>query len=117
MTPLALGPKGDLGGQGGALSTLVASPQHCGMDGCEFCAIWLGPGLPGDQRRDDAFSACFDSAPMEETDIVGAPVLRLKLKSDKPVAHIAVRLNYIHPDGASTRITWGVAEPPPSRKP
>ncbi len=86
----------------------LSSPQDCGMDAGEFCAIWLGPELPGDQRRDDALSACFDSTPMPQTDIVGAPVLRLRVAADKPVAQVAVRLNHIHPDGASTRITWGV---------
>jgi predicted acyl esterase len=95
-------------GQGGDFAVTLASPQDCGMDGGEFCAIWLGPEMPGDQRRDDALSACFDSAPMAATDIVGAPVLRLRLSSDKPVAQVAVRLNHVHPDGAATRITWGV---------
>lgn len=95
-------------GQGGAFSQTLCSPQDCGLDGGEFCAIWLGPEMPGDQRRDDALSACFDSAILEETDIVGAPVLTLRLSSDKPMAQVAVRLNHIHPDGAATRITWGV---------
>jgi uncharacterized protein len=103
-----LGPGGTLGGDGGPLAVTVASPAHCGMDGGEFCAIWLGPEMPGDQRGDDALSACFDSAPLGQTDIVGAPVLRLRLIADRPVAQIAVRLNHLHPDGASTRITWGV---------
>lgn len=95
-------------GQGGAFAIPLSSPQDCGMDGGEFCAIWLGPEMPGDQRRDDALSACFDSAPFDQTDIVGAPVLTLTLSSDRPLAQIAVRLNHLHPDGASTRITWGV---------
>lgn len=85
----------------------VASPMTCGMEGGEFCAIWLGPEMPGDQRPDDALSACFDSAPMAQTDIVGAPVLLLRLRADRPLAQVAVRLNHLHPDGASTRITWG----------
>ena len=103
---LPLGP-GVLG-QGGDFATLVQSPQHCGKDGGEFCAIWLGPEMPGDQRHDDALSACFDSAPMEQTDILGAPRLRLRLRCDKSQAQLAVRLCHVHPDGASTRITWGV---------
>lgn len=86
----------------------LASPQHCGAEGGEFCAIWLGPEMPGDQRTDDAFSACFDTAPMAATDIVGAPVLKLRIASDRPQTQLAVRLNHVHPDGASTRITWGV---------
>lgn len=99
---------GKLGQGAGAFETLLASPQHCGAAGGEFCAIWLGPEMPGDQRGDDALSACFDSGPMAATDIVGAPVLRLRLSSDKPLAQVAVRLNHVHPDGAATRITWGV---------
>ncbi|PSJ58321.1 CocE/NonD family hydrolase [Kumtagia ephedrae] len=89
--------------------TPVASPQDCGMDGGEYCAIWLGPEMPGDQRADDAKSVCFDTRPLGASiDIVGAPVIRLTLSADKPVALVAVRLCDVHPDGASTRITYGV---------
>ncbi len=108
---LPLGP-GMLGGDPIArdkdFRVTLSSPQDCGMSSGEYCAIWLGPEMPGDQRRDDACSACFDTGPMAAVDIVGAPVLRLRLASDKPLAQIAVRLNHIHPDGAATRITWGV---------
>ncbi len=114
VTPLAFGP-GSMGGPGrigpapAPFAVTVASPQDCGMDSGEFCAIWLGPEMPGDQRRDDALSACFDGEPLAEAaDIVGAPVVRLRLSADRPVAQVAVRLNHIHPDGAATRITWGV---------
>ena len=93
----------------GPLSASVASPADCGADSGEYCAIWLGPEMPGDQRRDDALSICFDAEPAEaETDIVGAPEVRLTLTSDQPQAQIAVRLCDVHPDGASTRITYGV---------
>ena len=102
-------------GQGALLAapelfqSLVASPQHCGMDAGEYCAIWLGPEQPGDQRADDALSACFDSAPLEQaTAITGAVRVTLTLASDRPQAQIAVRLCHVHPDGASTRITYGV---------
>jgi putative CocE/NonD family hydrolase len=89
--------------------TTVASPQDCGMDGGEYCAIWLGPELPGDQRADDGKSVCFDTAPLASSiDIVGAPVVALSLSADRPVAMVAVRLCDVHPDGASTRITYGV---------
>jgi hypothetical protein len=91
------------------MNIIVASPQDCGMDGGEYCAIWLGPEMPGDQRSDNARSACFTSAILaEDTDIVGAPRVRLRLCADAPAAQIAVRLNHIHPDGAATRITYGV---------
>lgn len=92
----------------GNFSHLVASPQDCGMMGGEYCAIWLGPEMPGDQRRDDALSICYDTVLDEPIDIVGAPEIKLTLSSDKPVAMVAVRLCDVHPDGASTRITYGV---------
>lgn len=79
------------------------------MAGGEYCAIWLGPELPGDQRIDDEKSVCFHTPPLGgRTDIVGAPVLRLKLSADRPRAMVAVRLCDVQPDGASTRITYGV---------
>ena len=98
-----------LGMNAAKLSEVVKSPQTCGAASGEYCAIWLGPEMPGDQRGDDAFSACFTSEPLQEQmDIVGAPKLQLRLSSDKPASQIAVRLNHIHPDGAATRITYGV---------
>ena len=103
-------------GQGNTLNTdstrindILSSPQTCGMSSGEYCAIWLGPEMPGDQRGDDALSLCYDSAPLsEECDIVGAVKVNLRLSSDTSDGQIAVRLNHIHPDGASTRITYGV---------
>ncbi|MEL6451947.1 MAG: CocE/NonD family hydrolase [Pseudomonadota bacterium] len=98
-----------LGATQGSLHRTVASPQTTGADAGEYCAIWLGPELPGDQRRDDAHSATFDSAPLaDDLAVTGAPMIRLSLSADAPVAQIAVRLNHVHPDGASTRITYGV---------
>ena len=89
--------------------TIIASPQDCGLAGGEYCAIWLGPELPGDQRVDDAKSVCFDSEPLDAPlDIVGAPVISLTLSADRPRAMVAVRLCDVQPDGASTRITYGV---------
>ena len=102
-------PGGILAGQSADLSDVIASPQTCGAAGGEYCAIWLGPEMPGDQRCDDAMSACYTSAALaSDLDIVGAPKVTLRLSADKPAAQIAVRLNHVHPDGASTRITYGV---------
>jgi uncharacterized protein len=104
---LSLGP-GTLGAAA-PFATTVASPAHCGLAGGEFCAMHWGPELPGDQRRDDALSACFDTAPLAAArTIVGRPRVTLTLAADRPAAQIAVRLCDLHPDGASTRITYGV---------
>ena len=91
------------------LAATVASPAHCGAEAGEYCAIWLGPEMPGDQRADDALSATFDTEPLDwDMDIVGAPQITLTLASAQPQAQIAVRLNHVHPDGASSRSTYGV---------
>ena len=53
--------------------------------------------------------ATFDTAPLaDDYDIVGAPRISFNLTSDRPHGQIAARLNHVHPDGASARITYGV---------
>ncbi len=92
----------------GDLCACVDSPAHTGADAGEYCAIWLGPELPGDQRRDDVLSTCFDTARLErDMEICGAVKLTLSV-SALYTGQIAVRLNHIYPGGASTRITYGV---------
>jgi putative CocE/NonD family hydrolase len=87
----------------------INSPQTCGAHSGEYCAIWLGPELPDDQRSDDALSVVFKSEPLNaQRDIVGAPQITLTLSSDTPQGQIAVRLLDIQPNGASARITYGV---------
>lgn len=87
----------------------INSTQICGLSGGEYCAIWLGPEWPGDQRFDDSLSLCFDSKHMFlREDIIGAPEIELKIKVAKPHGQIAVRLCDVAPDGSSTRITYGI---------
>jgi hypothetical protein len=65
--------------------------------------------MPGDQRPDDGRSVNFDSSPLETGfEILGAPVVRLTLSADRPRAFLAVRLNEVAPDGASTRVSYGL---------
>ncbi|TYR30285.1 CocE/NonD family hydrolase [Mesorhizobium microcysteis] len=105
LRSLSLG--GDLRSED-ALPATVASPQDTGLASGEYCAIWLGPEMPGDQRDDDAKSLCFDMEVSDDIEIVGAPVIGLKLSADKPSAMVAVRLCDVRPDGASTRISYGL---------
>jgi len=95
--------------KGRATKLAHQSPQNVGGDGGEYCIIWLGPEFSGDQRHDDSGSLTFDSAPLAKPmDLVGAPELTLKFSADRPVAHVAVRLNSIWPDGAVSRLTYAV---------
>ncbi len=87
----------------------ISSPHHCGIYGGEYCAIWLGPDLPGDQRADDALSACFDTSLFAHAiDIVGAPTVTMAVACDRPNGQLAIRLCDVAPDGTSARITYGV---------
>lgn len=64
---------------------------------------------PTDQREDDAGSLVWVTEPLaERVEILGAPRLRLRVASDTPLALVAVRLNDVAADGASTRVTVGL---------
>ena len=64
---------------------------------------------PGDQREDDARSLCFDSGALDTAiEILGAPTVTLALEVDRTTAFICVRLCDVAPDGASTRVSFGL---------
>ena len=96
---------------GDAIERPLRSPENTGTMAGEYCAIWLGPDLPGDQRSDDAFSLTIDGPALEEPVVLlGAPRVHLHLTADRPHAQIAVRLNAINLDGSVERITYGVLD-------
>lgn len=87
----------------------IETDTNCGAGFGEFFPFGFGPGeLPDDQTSDDALSLCYDTAAVEETtDIVGAPLLNLRLSADQRRAQIAVRLCDLRPDGTSALIAHG----------
>lgn len=88
---------------------IVASSLSTGTAFGEWCPYGLAGELPGDQRPDDGRSVCFDTEPLaDRVEIFGAPVVTLELSSDKPSAMIAVRLEDVAPDGASTHVSYGL---------
>jgi len=87
----------------------ICSPQSTGVSGGSWCGFGLEGEMPTDQREDDARSLVFDSEPLtERLEILGAPVLRLSLRSDEPRGLLAARLESVAPDGASARVTYGL---------
>jgi len=101
---------GRLGGAEMSQPVRVETHAICGRGFGEYFPFGFGPGeLPDDQRADDALSACFDTAPLNEAmTILGAPRVQVSLSSDKPFGQIAVRLCDVAADGASTLITYGL---------
>ena len=76
------------------------------------CAGALPWGQPSDQRVDDARSLTYDwpiggdgVAPGE---VLGSPRVALRVRSSTPVAHVAVKLCDVFPDGTSVLITRGM---------
>jgi putative CocE/NonD family hydrolase len=87
----------------------LASPETAGLCAGDWLSFGTTPEEPVDQREDDAKSLVFDSEPLaSRVELLGAAAVELDLASDKPNAIIAVRLCDVHPDGAATRITYGI---------
>jgi len=58
---------------------------------------------------DDLRSLVFDSEPLsEDLEILGNPLVKLRLSASEPVAKVAVRLNEVTPDGRSWSVSYGI---------
>jgi len=109
-TPLALHPDGRLGGDAPAEAALaIRSPVFSGEAAGKWCSYAVPGDQPVDQRIDDGGALVFETAPLAgPLEIAGDPVARLVIASDRPLANIAVRLSDVAPDGAATRVSYGV---------
>ena len=90
--------------------TSITSPQTTGQCTPFFGSNGSGgPEDPPDQRFDDATSACFDGAVLDEAFVIlGAPVVTLVVASDQENAFICVRLNEVLPTGESLQVSYGI---------
>jgi putative CocE/NonD family hydrolase len=102
--------EGTLGaGAAATAPVVIATPQHAGEEGGAWCAYGSGHEGPGDQRRDDGLSVCFDSVPLRERmEILGAAELEAMVTVDASNAVLIARLCDVAPDGASLRVSYGV---------
>jgi uncharacterized protein len=90
-------------------SLKIKSPLNVGLFGGKWCSYSESTDLPTDQREEDGGALVFDSPVLEEDyEILGKPVLKLKLKSDKPVSQVAVRISDVGTDGRATRVSFGL---------
>jgi hypothetical protein len=107
---LALTGAGGLAEDGGpSFALAISSPEDTGMTAGYQCSYGIGPDLSDDQAEDDRRSLCFDSAPLErDIELLGEPVVQMRVSSDEAQAQIAVRLCAIAPDGSSLRMCYGV---------
>jgi putative CocE/NonD family hydrolase len=65
--------------------------------------------LPRDQSPDDARSRVFDTPPLPaKLEMLGAGVFKVRVRADRPVAHLAIRLCEVTPEGSSWLVTYGL---------
>ncbi|MEC9330177.1 MAG: CocE/NonD family hydrolase [Pseudomonadota bacterium] len=87
----------------------ICSPLDCGTASGEYFTLKPDSELAGDQRPDDAGSLLFDSERLTTAvEILGRPVMGLRVSIDRPIGLLAIRLLDVHPDGTSFRVSWGV---------
>jgi len=105
---LTEGRLGDAAGPAAELLT-IASPQTVGLAAGKWCPYGLEADEPDDQRIEAGGSLVFDTAIVEEPfDLLGAPLVRLKIAADRPNALVAAVLSEVLPDGRATRLTYGL---------
>jgi hypothetical protein len=97
---------------GAKAALALCSPQTTGLSAGEWCPYGLGkvaPEQPLDQRLDDGGSLVFLSAPLDrQLLLVGDPAANLALAVDRPAAFVAVVVSDVAPDGAATKVTYGL---------
>ncbi|MEU1320596.1 CocE/NonD family hydrolase [Streptomyces tibetensis] len=94
--------------EGGAAMT-VRSPLSVGQFAGKWASYNAPPDLPYDQREEDGGSLVFDTEPLTEpVEILGSPSVELDLSVSEPVAMVAARLSDVSPDGAATRVSYGI---------
>jgi putative CocE/NonD family hydrolase len=87
----------------------VESPLSVGQFAGKWASYNAPPDLPYDQREEDGGSLVFDTDELtERCEILGAPIVRLEMSADKPIAMVAARLSDVAPDGRATRVTYGL---------
>jgi putative CocE/NonD family hydrolase len=104
MVPGKLTPDGS-----GAGHARVHTLQSHGISAGNWCPYGANADKDWDQQRDDGLATCFDSEPLRERiEILGAPVLEVRLAADQPNAILCARLCDVAPDGTSLRVSYGL---------
>jgi putative CocE/NonD family hydrolase len=86
----------------------VRGHEGNGADAGQWCPYGAPADYPGDQRGEDALGLCFTSEPLgERVEVLGTPIVTLELASDRPQAHVALRLTDVAPDGSSLLVARG----------
>lgn len=102
--------RGALGDEPGAAErVMLLGVQHCGETAGVWCANGLEDEMATDQRPDDARSLTFTTGPLDDpVEILGRPVVTVRLRVDRPLALVSARLEDVAPGGASLLVCWAL---------
>ena len=110
-TGLALGDAepGGLAHNSGSGSDQMIVRGDVGTTAWISCAGGMPWGQSSDQRPDEAFSLTYTWDPLEEDlEILGHPVLRVRLWCDRQVAYLSAKVCDVFPDGTSSLVVRGM---------
>jgi putative CocE/NonD family hydrolase len=92
----------------GAKSAKVSGAAVVGLGKVEWVPF-APTELPMEQSMDDAHSVVFDTAPLAaDLEMMGAGALKVRVAATKPVAHLAIRICEVTPEGKSWLVTYGI---------
>jgi uncharacterized protein len=107
--PLLDGALGAAGGAAGSSKRRLHPLQTVGLTAGKWCPYGYNSDQSRDQRGEEGGQLLFDSVPLaEDVETLGFPELELAIASDRPEALLAATLCEIMPDGAVTRISYGI---------
>jgi uncharacterized protein len=87
----------------------VVGDPLAGSDAGAWCPYGRPTDFPPDQRAEDGRSLSFTTAVLTESlEILGRPVVTLRLSADRPLALVAARLCDVSPEGRSLLVTRGL---------
>ncbi|WP_292544141.1 CocE/NonD family hydrolase [Mesorhizobium sp.] len=87
----------------------ICSRQTAGLSSGAWCDYGTIPTQPIDQRTEGGNALIFETEPLTEAlEILGFPELEVTLASDKPTALLSATLSQVFPDGAASRISFGI---------
>ena len=87
----------------------INTPQNHGL----LAGEWMGAAVlgesPSDQRLDDGLAVVFESEILQDKlDVLGYPLLKVKLSSDKAKAMLFAQLSEVREDGFVQRVSYGI---------
>ena len=107
---LHLGPNGlDETATVGVAKVEICSPVWTGLTSGEYMPIAGVRELADDQGPDDAVSACFNGPALnQELELLGTPLVHLRVTCDRDEGLVVARLCDVSPEGSSTLMSYGI---------